>query len=84
MSSLQFVPWMLLVGLLVPIPFWVLHRRFPKFGWNAVFTPTLVAELGFFSVGINSGTFVSFLLAILSQWYLRKLVTNFCVLSDSH
>ena len=65
---------MLLVGLLVPIPTWILHRRWPKFGWNAVFTPTLVAELGFYSVGINSGTFMSFVLAIVSQWYLRKWV----------
>ena len=73
-SPLQFVPWMLLVGLLVPIPTWILHRRWPKFGWNAVFTPTLVAELGFYSVGINSGTFMSFVLAIVSQWYLRKWV----------
>jgi hypothetical protein len=63
---------MLLVGLGFPIPFWYLHKRYPSFGWNKVFTPILVAELGFLSVGINSSVFTSFLLAIFSQWYLRK------------
>lgn len=63
---------MLLVGLLVPIPTFILHRFQPKFGWNLIFTPIVVAELGFFSVGINSSTFMSVLVAIFSQWYLRK------------
>ena len=67
-----FVPYTLLAGLGFPIPFWILHRLYPKFGWNLVFTPTLVAELGFLSVGINSSTFMSFLLAVYSQYYLRK------------
>jgi OPT family oligopeptide transporter len=67
-----FVPYMLLVGLLFPIPFWLLHKKFPKFGFNLVFTPVLVAELGILSVGINSSLFSSFALAIYSQYYLRK------------
>ncbi|KAJ6452376.1 OPT oligopeptide transporter [Mycena vitilis] len=67
-----FVPYMLLVGLLFPLPFWILHKRFPKFGFNKVFTPVLTAELGFFAVGINSSVFTSFLLAVFSQYYLRK------------
>ncbi|KAF8176072.1 OPT oligopeptide transporter [Pholiota molesta] len=67
-----FVPYMLLVGLLFPIPPWLLHRKYPKFGFNYVFTPILVAELGFLSVGINSSVFTSFVLAVFSQYYLRK------------
>ncbi|EIN08007.1 OPT oligopeptide transporter [Punctularia strigosozonata HHB-11173 SS5] len=67
-----FVPYMLLAGLGFPIPFWWLHKKYPNFGWNNVFTPILVAELGYLSVGINSSVFTSFALAIFSQWYLRK------------
>ncbi|KAF9477683.1 OPT oligopeptide transporter [Pholiota conissans] len=67
-----FVPYMLLVGLGFPIPFWLLHRKYPKFGFNYVYTPILVAELGFLSVGINSSVFTSFVLAVFSQYYLRK------------
>ncbi|KZP29075.1 OPT oligopeptide transporter [Athelia psychrophila] len=67
-----FVPFMLIAGLGAPIPFWLLHRYFPKHGWNLVYSPILVAELGFLSVGINSSVFTSFLVAIFSQYYLRK------------
>lgn len=67
-----FVPYMLIAGLGFPIPFWLLHRKYPKFGFNYVFTPIVVAELGFLSVGINSSVFTSFALAVFSQWYLRK------------
>lgn len=35
---------MLLVGLLFPIPTWLLHKWQPTFGWNYVFTPILVGE----------------------------------------
>ncbi|THG93602.1 hypothetical protein EW026_g7677 [Hermanssonia centrifuga] len=67
-----FVPYMLLAGLGFPIPLYLLHKKYPKFGFDKVFTPILVAELGYLSVGINSSVFTSFVLAIFSQWYLRK------------
>jgi OPT family oligopeptide transporter len=67
-----FVPYTLLMGLLAPVPTYLLHLKYPKFGWDKVFTPILVAELGYLSVGINSSVFTSFLLAIFSQYYLRK------------
>lgn len=67
-----FVPYMLIAGLGFPIPFWLLHRKYPKFGFNYVFTPVLVAELGVFSAGINSSLFTMFLLTIYSQYYIRK------------
>jgi hypothetical protein len=63
---------MIIAGMGFPIPFWILHRLQPKFGWNKVFTPILVAELGYLSVGINSSVFTSFVLAVFSQQYLRK------------
>jgi len=72
-----FVPYTLIAGLGFPIPFWLLHKKWPKFGWNLVFTPILVAELGYLSVGINSSVFTSFLLAVFSQYYLRKYRPSF-------
>ncbi|KAK0493199.1 OPT oligopeptide transporter [Armillaria luteobubalina] len=56
----------------ISIPFWLLHKKYPKFGFDKVFTPILVAELGYLSVGINSSVFTSFVLAVFSQYYLRK------------
>jgi hypothetical protein len=67
-----FIPWMILAGMLLPFPFWWAHRTWPKAGFNLVFTPVLIAELGFLSVGINSSWMTSLAVAVLSQWYLRK------------
>ncbi|KAI0653830.1 oligopeptide transporter [Cubamyces menziesii] len=67
-----FIPWMLIAGLGVPIPFWLLHRKWPRAGFNYVFTPVVVAELGFLSVGINSSWMTPLAIAVSSQWYLRK------------
>jgi len=67
-----FVPYMLIAGLGFPIPFWLLHKKYPKAGFDSVFTPILVAELGYLSVGINSSVFTGFLLGVFSQYYLRK------------
>lgn len=35
---------MLIAGLGFPIPFYLAHKRWPKFGFNFVFTPILVGE----------------------------------------
>ncbi|VDC02955.1 unnamed protein product [Peniophora sp. CBMAI 1063] len=72
-----FIPWMLIAGLAVPIIPWLLHRRWPKLGFNYIFTPVVVAELGFLSVGINSSWMTSLAVAIYSQWYLRKYKPRF-------
>ncbi|KAF8234949.1 peptide transporter MTD1 [Tricholoma matsutake] len=66
------VPFSILIGLAVPIPFWVIHRRFPKLGANKVVTPILCWTLGYLSVGINSSVFTTFCLAVFSQYYLRR------------
>ena len=67
-----FIPWMIIAGLVVPFPTYFAHRRWPRLGFNYIFTPVVVAELGYLSVGINSSWMTSLALAIFSQWYLRK------------
>ncbi|KAF8182489.1 peptide transporter MTD1 [Mycena galopus ATCC 62051] len=66
------VPFSILIGLVVPVPFWIVHRFFPKLGANHVVTPILCWTLGYLSVGINSSVFSTFLLAVFSQFYLRR------------
>ena len=67
-----FIPWMLIAGLAVPIPVYMAHRIWPRAGFNYIFTPVVVAEIGYLSVGINSSWMTSLAVAIFSQWYLRK------------
>ena len=42
-----FVPYMLIAGLGFPIPLYFLHKKYPKAGFNHVFTPILVGECHF-------------------------------------
>ncbi|KAF7421318.1 hypothetical protein PC9H_011840 [Pleurotus ostreatus] len=66
------VPFAVLMGLAVPIPFWVVHKFFPKLNADKVVTPILCWTLGYLSVGINSSVFTTFCLAVFSQYYLRR------------
>ncbi|KAJ8079375.1 hypothetical protein PM082_021880 [Marasmius tenuissimus] len=65
------IPLAIIIGLFVPIPFWLAHRYFPNIKADQVVTPVLCWTLGYLSVGINSSVFTTFLLAIFSQYYLR-------------
>jgi len=42
--SIQIVPFSILIGLAVPIPFWIIHRIYPKSKANFVVTPILCCE----------------------------------------
>ncbi|KAF9456897.1 peptide transporter MTD1 [Collybia nuda] len=66
------VPFSILIGLAVPIPFWIAHQKFPKLRANLVVTPILCWTLGYLSVGINSSVFTTFCMAMFSQYYLRR------------
>jgi hypothetical protein len=37
----QWVPWAYLLGLIVPVPFWVLHRYWPKLHADYLYTPVI-------------------------------------------
>jgi len=67
--------WILLalpVGFFIPTPFWLLHRRFPKAGFNFLVTPILCWYLGYLSVGINSSVTTYFVIGFVIQLYVRR------------
>ncbi|KAE9394953.1 OPT oligopeptide transporter [Gymnopus androsaceus JB14] len=66
------VPMSILIGLVVPVPFWLLHKKFPNAHFDSVITPMITVQIGFLSGGINSSIFMTFLLCIFSQFFLRK------------
>ncbi|GAA5887704.1 hypothetical protein JCM6882_001503 [Rhodosporidiobolus microsporus] len=71
-STYFIIPICIIIGLAVPLPFYVLHRFFPKANFEKVVTPIICWCLGNLSVGINSSVFTTFCLALFSQYYLRK------------
>ncbi|KAH9040057.1 OPT oligopeptide transporter protein-domain-containing protein [Lactarius pseudohatsudake] len=67
----QWVAWGYVLGLFVPIPFWLIHRYFPKLRADYLYTPVIAYYIGWLCVGINSSATSYFAVAWLSQWYLR-------------
>lgn len=68
----QWVPLGFLLGFLAPIPFYIGHRIWPKAGFDYINTPILVWYIGYLFVGINSSILSFFIIAFVSQFYLRK------------
>ncbi|KAH8674513.1 oligopeptide transporter [Tricladium varicosporioides] len=60
------------LGLVVPLPFYFLHRQFPKAGFSYMVTPVITWYLGFLSVGINSSVMMTFILGFFVQFYVRR------------
>ncbi|KAG2150606.1 OPT oligopeptide transporter protein-domain-containing protein [Suillus clintonianus] len=67
----QWVPWAYLVGLFVPVPFWLIHRYWPKLRADYLYTPIICYFMGWLCVGINSSILSYFTVAFVSQWWLR-------------
>ncbi|KAH0585321.1 hypothetical protein H2248_008562 [Termitomyces sp. 'cryptogamus'] len=67
----QFVAWAYVIGLFVPVPFWLAYRYFPKLRTDYLYTPVICYYIGWLCVGINSSIFTYFSVAWLSQWWLR-------------
>lgn len=67
----QWVPWAYVVGLFIPVPFWVLHKYWPRLRADYLYTPIIAYFIGWLCVGINSSILSYFAIAFLSQWWLR-------------
>ncbi|KAG1841045.1 OPT oligopeptide transporter [Suillus subluteus] len=68
----QWVPWAYVIGLFIPVPFWVIHRYWPKLRADYLYTPIIAYFIGWLCVGINSSILSYFTVAFLSQWWLRR------------
>jgi hypothetical protein len=60
-KTYAFVPLAVIAGFGVPLPFWLLHRHYPKLRLNLIITPMLCYTLGYEAAGINSGSSFSLL-----------------------
>ncbi|KAF8552269.1 OPT superfamily oligopeptide transporter [Imleria badia] len=67
----QWVPWSYLVGLVVPVPFWLIHRYWPELCANHLYTPIACAAIGWLCVGINSSVASFFMIGFISQLWIR-------------
>ena len=67
--------WMTLIfipGFFVPIPFWLLHKKYPRLGLNNINTAVIILYISWLCVGINSSLMAFFFFGLISQAYIRK------------
>jgi hypothetical protein len=68
----QWIVLALPLGFVIPLPFYFLHRRFPKAGFDYFVTPVICWYLGYLSVGINSSVMMYFAIGFFVQFWVRK------------
>lgn len=66
------VPIALAIGLFLPVPFWLLHKKFPKSGFNNVIMPIIVQYSAWLTVGVNSSILFAIVIGIISQYFVRN------------
>ncbi|KAH9931204.1 OPT oligopeptide transporter [Amylocystis lapponica] len=64
------VPISLAIGLVLPLPFYIAYRIWPKAGFQNLNTSIIMQYSCYLSVGIN--TSVNMSLGIFSQWWVRR------------
>ncbi|ORY41249.1 oligopeptide transporter [Rhizoclosmatium globosum] len=72
----QWIPYSFLFGLIAPIPTYVLHQYFPRYGFNYINTAIISWWIGYMTNGINSNLFMYVVLGVVSQFYLRKYFSS--------
>lgn len=71
-STYQWVPLGLVIGFAAPLPFYALHRYFPKVGFNYLNISIISWHIGWLVTGINSQIMTFFAVAFWSQFWLRR------------
>ncbi|KAF8579002.1 OPT superfamily oligopeptide transporter [Ramaria rubella] len=61
------IPLALAVGVVLPIPFWLLHRKYPKAKFDWVITP----YSAWLTVGINTGITIRVIVGLYTQYWVR-------------
>lgn len=70
-SRYHWVPLSYIVGLFVPIPFWLVHRYWPKLRTDLIYTPLVCGFIGTLAAGINASVLSFLIVGFTSQWWLR-------------
>lgn len=73
------VLWAFIIGFFLPVPFWLLHKKFPNYHFDKVNMPMILVGLTLLPGAASSYFTVSFILVLFSQWYLRRWRRNYFV-----
>ena len=68
-----------LIGLGAPVPFWILHRYFPKLRFDYWNTAIICGHMNLLSHGTHSSFLFHYITGIVSQFWLRVYRTNWFI-----
>ncbi|KAI9469044.1 MAG: OPT family small oligopeptide transporter [Benjaminiella poitrasii] len=72
-SNYYIVLWAFLIGFLLPVPCWLLHRYYPKTKFfRHVNTPMILVGLTIVPGAATSWITVSFIIVLVSQYYIKR------------
>ncbi|KAF7732472.1 hypothetical protein EC973_003217 [Apophysomyces ossiformis] len=64
--------WAFIIGFFLPLPGYILHRLFPKVGFNNINVVMILTGLCTMPGSNSSWITVAFVIIIVSQWYLKR------------
>ncbi|KAI8100046.1 OPT family small oligopeptide transporter [Halteromyces radiatus] len=78
-SQYYIILWAFVIGFFLPIPGWLLHKKFPKVGFNYINVPMIL--VGFATLpGTNSSWItVSFIIIIVTQGFVKRRYNDWFV-----
>lgn len=71
-TEYSIILWAFLIGFVLPVPFWLLHRRYPTVGFKYVNIPMVLIGLTQLPGAATSWITVSFIIIIVSQYYVKR------------
>ncbi|KAI9364147.1 OPT family small oligopeptide transporter [Pilaira anomala] len=71
--------WAFLIGFVLPVPCWYLHKRFPKIGYKYINIPMILVGMTVIPGAASSWITVSFILIVVSQYYIKRRHTTWFV-----
>ncbi|KAJ3061784.1 hypothetical protein HDU98_002331, partial [Podochytrium sp. JEL0797] len=66
------VSYAFFIGIVVPLPFFYLHKAFPKLHFDYINWAILPWFFGYLSVGTNSSILTAMSIGVFTQFYMRK------------
>ncbi|CAO3695028.1 hypothetical protein G6F70_002764 [Rhizopus microsporus] len=74
-SRYSMVLWAFFIGFLLPVPFWALHKKYPKAGFQYVNIPMIASGYMIMPGSTTSWITCSYIIVIYSQFYLKRRYT---------
>ncbi|OBZ86013.1 Oligopeptide transporter 5 [Choanephora cucurbitarum] len=64
--------WAFVIGFVLPVPGWLLHKKWPKAGFNYINVPMILHGFSLMPGSNTSWIMISFMIVLVSQGYLKR------------